>query len=307
MSAKPLTNSQLDACLDEAVACAKLAGALVSECVTRMKFDKSTLNDAAEEKGKITDLVTEYDKQCEDLILTRLQKSFPDFDVLGEESFTGQALTDKPTWVVDPIDGTMSFIHSLFDCCVCVGLSVNRKAVLGVIYAPLLDELYTAVEGRGAFCNGDRIKTSPTVKLTKALVCSHFPSYTRSEAFVENLLDIWRGLMKHPVQGMRAYGSCGLDLCSIARGRLDCYFEVGIWAWDVCAGSIIVREAGGVMLDITGGPFNLENRRLLACSTPELAEVCLPLHCVARRTQHVLLPQEIMQYLKHYKPEAAKL
>ena len=270
-----LSKAELDVCLGEAITAAKLAGQIVLSCVEELRAQKggNLLNDMAQKKGSLTDLVTEYDQRCETLILSRLAKRFPNYEMFGEETFKGQRLTDKPTWIVDPIDGTLSFMHGLPDCCICIGLAVNKKAVLGVIYAPLMGELYTAVKGQGAFCNGERIYASSTQRLNKALVSSHFPSYSRSPAFIDNLMQIWRGLMSHPVQGMRAYGSAGLDLCSVARGRLDCYFEVGIWAWDVCAGCILVTEAGGVMLDITGEKFDLENRRLLACSTPQLAEV----------------------------------
>eukprot|EP01064_Diplonema_japonicum_P033285 TRINITY_DN6518_c0_g1_i1.p1 TRINITY_DN6518_c0_g1~~TRINITY_DN6518_c0_g1_i1.p1 ORF type:complete len:279 (+),score=58.35 TRINITY_DN6518_c0_g1_i1:60-896(+) len=261
-----LSEAELTRCLDEAVECAMEGGMLVKECVEKVK----TLT--VETKSCATDLVTEYDKRVEDMIMTRLRKEFPSFKTLGEESDEKVPLTDEPTWVVDPIDGTLSFMHKSFDCCICVGLSINKKSVLGVVYAPLLDELYTAIEGKGAFCNGRKIKASSNTDLKTSLLCTHFPSYTRDPAFIDNLFAVWRDLLAHPVQGVRSYGSCALDMCSIARGRLDAYFELGIWAWDVCAAAVILTEAGGTLVDVTGGPFDLENRRLLACATPELAE-----------------------------------
>eukprot|EP01059_Diplonema_ambulator_P033950 TRINITY_DN7382_c0_g1_i1.p1 TRINITY_DN7382_c0_g1~~TRINITY_DN7382_c0_g1_i1.p1 ORF type:complete len:289 (+),score=46.93 TRINITY_DN7382_c0_g1_i1:66-932(+) len=277
-----LLDKELTKCLDIAVEAAMEAGMLVKECVEKVKQMDSV------EKGCETDLVTEYDKKVEVLIMGKLEKEFPGWGMVGEESYDGKGMGVGPTWVVDPIDGTLSFMHKSFDCCICIGLAVDKKAVLGVIYAPLLDELYTAVVGRGAHCNGRRIHTSSITSLNKALLSTHFPSYTRDPAFTENLFSIWRDLLRHPVQGFRAYGSCGLDLCSIAKGRLDAYFEAGIWAWDVCAGSIILLEAGGVLLDITGGPFDMENRRMLAAATPELAE-------------------ELLRYLKKFDVKAAKL
>eukprot|EP01060_Flectonema_neradi_P031502 TRINITY_DN4798_c2_g1_i1.p1 TRINITY_DN4798_c2_g1~~TRINITY_DN4798_c2_g1_i1.p1 ORF type:complete len:299 (+),score=56.89 TRINITY_DN4798_c2_g1_i1:41-898(+) len=264
-----LSLAELRRCQDVATDCAMEGGNLIRDCM-----EKADLS-ATEEKSCATDLVTEYDKKIEVMIMTRLRKEFPSFSTLGEESDDKKPLGNEPTWVVDPIDGTLSFMHKSFDCCILIGLSVNRRSVLGVCYNPVLNELYTAIEGQGAFCNGRRIKTSGQKSLKNSLVCSHFPSFTRSSEFVDNLFSIWRSLMQVPVQGMRAFGSCGVDICSVASGRLDCYFEVGICAWDVCAPAVIIKEAGGVILDVTGGPFNLENRRMLSCSTPELAEEVL--------------------------------
>ncbi|KAJ9463278.1 Inositol monophosphatase 3 [Diplonema papillatum] len=267
-----LSKAELDRCLKEAIGIAKLAGLFMLDCMERNK------ELTAESKSTPVDMVTEYDKKVEDMILTRLAKEFPDFDMLGEESAYANGppkLTNKPTWIVDPIDGTLSFMHKSFDCCTSIGLAVNKKAVLGVVYSPGLNELYTGVKGQGSFCNGVPLQVSPQTSLKNSLVSTHFPSFTRSPAFVDSLFNVWKELMKVPTQGCRAYGSAAIDMCSVAKGRLDAYFEVGICAWDVCAGAIIIEEAGGLVLDITGGEFDLENRRLLCTSSPELAKEIL--------------------------------
>lgn len=260
-----VTPAVLKKCLDEAVAAAQEAGNLMLEC-----FARNDAQGCIEEKANPADLVTKYDKQVEDLILNRLRGSFPDFRVVAEETASMEPLTDAPTWVVDPIDGTTNFIHRQAECCVLIGLAIGRKSVLGVCFIPKLDELYTAVKGQGAYCNGRRIHASSCVELKQAMVNTHFTSYSRGPKVVNRLLATFRDLMSHPVRALRAGGSAGVDMMHVARGRLDAYFEVGIYPWDVCAGAVIVEEAGGVCLDTTGDAFDLSSRRILVASSPAL-------------------------------------
>lgn len=266
MADTPVSPEILRKCLDEAVAAAQEAGNLMLECFAR--------NDAPgciEEKANPCDLVTKYDRQVEDLVLARLRKAFPDFGVVAEETASAEPLTDKPTWVLDPIDGTTNFIHRQAECCVLIGLAVGQKAVLGVCFIPKLDELYTAIKGQGAYCNGRRIHASACNDLKHAMVNTHFTSYSREPKVMDRLLATFRDLMAHPVRAIRAGGSAGVDMVHVARGRLDAYFEVGIYPWDVCAGAVIVEEAGGVCVDTLGGTFDLSARRILVAATPELA------------------------------------
>lgn len=153
-----------------------------------------------------------------------------------------------------------------------IGLAVGRKAILGVCYIPKLDEMYTAIQGRGAYCNGRCIHASGCQDLKQAMVNTHFTSYSRGPKVVDRLLATFRDLMMHPVRAIRAGGSAGVDMMHVARGRLDAYFEVGIYPWDVCAGAVIVTEAGGVCIDTLGGTFDLAGRRILVAATPALAE-----------------------------------
>jgi fructose-1,6-bisphosphatase/inositol monophosphatase family enzyme len=257
----------LQRCLDAAVSAAQAAGDLMLEC-----FARNDAHAIVEEKANPTDLVTKYDRQVEDLVLARLRRSFPDFQVIGEETANGEALSDKPTWIVDPIDGTTNFVHRQAECCVLIGLAVERKSVLGVCFIPKLDEMYTAIKGRGAYCNGRRVVASGCEDLGQAMVNTHFTSYSRHPRVVDRLLAIMRDLMMHPTRAMRAGGSTGVDMMHVARGRLDAYFEVGVYPWDVCAGIIIVTEAGGVCVDTLGGPLDLSSRRILVASTPALAK-----------------------------------
>eukprot|EP00929_Paragymnodinium_shiwhaense_P057234 TRINITY_DN28643_c0_g1_i1.p2 TRINITY_DN28643_c0_g1~~TRINITY_DN28643_c0_g1_i1.p2 ORF type:complete len:181 (-),score=38.30 TRINITY_DN28643_c0_g1_i1:40-528(-) len=148
-----LDTETLRRCRDEAVAAAQEAGALMLEC-----FGKNDV--CIEEKANPVDLVTQYDRQVEDLVLKRLRAAFPSFAVVAEETANQETLTDAPTWIVDPIDGTTNFIHRQHECCVLIGLAVQKKSVMGVCFIPKLDEMYTAIKGHGAYCNGRRIQAS---------------------------------------------------------------------------------------------------------------------------------------------------
>ncbi|CAK9061971.1 Inositol monophosphatase 2 (IMP 2) (IMPase 2) (LeIMP2) (Inositol-1(or 4)-monophosphatase 2) [Durusdinium trenchii] len=150
-----LDESNLRRYLDEAVSAAHEAGNLMLEC-----FARNDAHTSVEEKASNADLVTKYDRQVEELVLTRLRACAPDFGVVAEETASKEELTDAPTWVVDPIDGTTNFIHRQAECCVLIGLAVRKRAVLGVCFIPKMDELYTAIKGHGAFCNGRRIASS---------------------------------------------------------------------------------------------------------------------------------------------------
>lgn len=254
-------------CLDEAVTAAQEAGNLMLEC-----FAKNDALTSMEEKASSVDLVTKYDRQIEDMVLARLRAAFPEFGVVAEETASKETLTDAPTWVVDPIDGTTNFIHRQAECCVLIGLAIDRRAILGVCFIPKLDEMYTAMRGGGAYCNGRRIHASGCEDLRRAMVNLHMPSYTRGPRVVDRILAISRDLLAHPIQAMRSGGSAGVDMIHVARGRLDAYLEVGVYAWDVCAGAIIVEEAGGVCVDTLGGPFDLTSRRVMVASTQALAD-----------------------------------
>ncbi|CAJ1390579.1 unnamed protein product [Effrenium voratum] len=253
--------------LDEAVAAAQEAGNLMLEC-----FARNDGQSCVEEKGTSVDLVTKYDRQAEELVLKRLRACAPNFRVVAEETANKEELTEAPTWVVDPIDGTTNFIHRQAECCVLIALAVKKSAVLGVCYIPKMDELYTAIRGHGAYCNGRRISSSGCKDLRSAMVNQHLPSYSRGVKVVDRIMGLSRDLLTHPVRAMRCGGSAGVDMMHVARGRLDAYFEVGIWPWDVGAGQVIVEEAGGVCRDTLGGDFSLDSRRILAASSPELAE-----------------------------------
>lgn len=209
-------------------------------------------------KGSGTnDLVTEIDKKCEAMIVKELTKMFPDHGILGEEGAQrnpGQGFQ----WIIDPIDGTTNFTHGHPYFAVSIGLAYLGTPIVGVIYAPLLNELYTAAQGQGAFLNGKSIKVSATKKLQSSLLSTGF-SYKRLGI---NLPNFEHFLFN--TQGIRRGGAASVDLCYVAAGRIDGYWELGLKPWDITAGVCILKEAGGRITGIAGQKLDLYARNILA-------------------------------------------
>ncbi|QYJ14780.1 Inositol-1-monophosphatase [Rubrobacter xylanophilus DSM 9941] len=213
-------------------------------------------------KGEV-DLVTEIDEASERLLKERLLGAFPGYGLLAEES--GQIAGKRDVrWVVDPLDGTVNFAHGLPVFAVSIALQRGREVVLGVVYDPVRDELFAARRGEGATLNGEPMSTSSNSELIRALVATGFP-YDRTE--MPEALELF-GRFAARTRGMRRLGSSALDLCYVACGRLDGYYERGIWAWDVAAGALILEEAGGRVTDYRGGTLDLEGREIVASNGP---------------------------------------
>ena len=230
-------------------------------------------NITIETKMNYTDLVTETDKQVEKMLFDELEKQFPNHKFIGEETTSGKIqLTDDPTWIIDPIDGTLNFVHTFPYCCVSIGLLVNKEMTLGIIYSPFLNKMYTARKGKGAYCNGKPISTRPCSSIKSSLIISEYGSQRfgpNREGYLKN-----SETFISECSGIRALGSAALNLAAVAEGFADAYFEFGIHCWDVAAGALIVREAGGTVVDTTGGPFNLMSRRILATGCTNIAQEC---------------------------------
>ncbi len=209
-------------------------------------------------KGAI-DLVTEMDVAAEKLILDAIRARFPDHAILAEES----GATDAPSgykWVVDPLDGTTNYAHGLPLFCVSIGLEKDGEPLLGVIYAPVLKEMYAAEVGRGATLNGQPIRVSGVDTLQRSLLVTGFPYDVQVKA--TNLKHF--GAFIHEAQAVRRLGSAALDLAWVAAGRFDGFWEPRLAPWDLCAGAVIVREAGGVVTGYGGGPFSIYGKEVLA-------------------------------------------
>ncbi len=209
-------------------------------------------------KGEV-DLVTEVDEQAEQVIGEILLGAFPAYGMLAEE---GGALAgeEDARWIVDPLDGTTNYAHGLPLFAVSIGLERAGEVVLGVVHDPTREETYVAERGRGATLNGEPVRVSDTGELIQALIATGFP-YDRAE--MPEALELF-GRLSALTRGMRRLGSTALDLCYVAAGRLDGYYERGIWAWDLAAGSLILEEAGGKVTDYRGGELNLEGREIVA-------------------------------------------
>lgn len=202
-------------------------------------------------KGDI-DLVTEADLAAEKAVIKTLRRHFPRDTILSEETGRLPAMPER-VWIVDPLDGTINFAHNLPFYAVCIGLQVQDRVVLGLVYCPVLQERFEAWEGGGAFLNGAPIRVSKTASLLESLVATGFPYSVRDDAgsVVRRLRQV---LVR--AQGIRRAGSAALDLCYVAAGRFDGYWEQGLKPWDTAAAALIAQEAGGRLSDFDGRPFS---------------------------------------------------
>lgn len=210
-------------------------------------------------KGAV-DLVTTADLAAEQLIKERLCAKFPDHEILAEES-GGESTPGRPLWIVDPLDGTTNFAHGYPVFAVSIGLEVEGKIVAGAVYDPSFDELFTAAAGSGAWLNGKPIRVSSCQTLDDALLATGFPYFYRERT--DEVLDLFRAFSIR-VQGVRRSGAAALDICALACGRLDGFWELGLKPWDTAAGSLILEEAGGTLSKIDGSTFDIRVPTVLA-------------------------------------------
>lgn len=187
-----------------------------------------------------SDIVTEADGKSETLILSHIAEEFPTHSVLGEETGRHEGSSEW-RWVIDPLDGTTNFKAGLPAFAVSIALEHQGKTVLGVVYAPYLDEMFTAVKGQGAYLNGKPLQCSATDELARAVVCTGFPVDKGTNP--DNNLENFSRVMPR-VRGMRRLGSAALDICYTAAGFLDAYWELHLHQWDISAGMLIASEAG---------------------------------------------------------------
>ena len=259
---------------------------LILEAGSKVKqaFDSREIIDNSTEAkdSNPTDLVTDVDKSVEKFLFSSLRSLYPDFGLIGEETVSSSEskkvnLKDIPTWVIDPVDGTTNFVHGFPFVCICVGLCVKKKPVLGVVYNPVLNEFYWGIEGKGSYMNDKKlplIKNTPIKSIQKSLFITEYGYFLGQEK-----LDIKVGnaktMLSIPVHGIRSLGSCALDMMQVARGGADFYFEIGIHTWDVAAATLIIRESGGAVVGyrrpegidnnilIVDEPYDLNQRKVL--------------------------------------------
>src|SRR6202040_1092409 len=205
------------------------------------------------------DLVPIADRKSEILIRERIKGLWPSHDILGEE----QGLVDTGSeyrWYVDPLDGTTNFAHGFPVFCVSLGLEHKNRLIAGVVYDPTRDELFAAEQGSGAYLNQQRIQVSKTANLAECLVATGFPSHKRHK---NPNIYFYHQITLRP-HGVRRAGSAALDLCCVASGRFDGFWEFNLNPWDTAAGVLIVEEAGGKGPDFSGGEFQIASRETLA-------------------------------------------
>jgi myo-inositol-1(or 4)-monophosphatase len=205
------------------------------------------------------DLVTQADRRSEALIVSRLQKYFPDHAVAAEEG-TGKDTASEYRWHVDPLDGTTNFAHRYPCFCVSMALARKQELLLGVIYNPIYNELFTAARGEGAWFNDKKIQCSKIDALKNSLLCTGFPNHNREAN--PNFHFYWDFTLRS--HGVRRDGSAALDLACVAMGRFEGFWEFGLNPWDTAAGVILVEEAGGKITDMQGQPYTLGGPSILA-------------------------------------------
>jgi myo-inositol-1(or 4)-monophosphatase len=210
-------------------------------------------------KGEV-DLVTESDKHSESIIVSKLRARFPEHAIVAEEGSRGAAAAAKYCWYIDPLDGTTNFAHSYPCFAVSIGLFEDGKPLVGVVLNPIANELFTAVREKGAYLSGKPIQVSPIEKLATSLVATGFPTHQRVNN--RNIHYYWDFTLRS--HGVRRDGSAALDLCSVACGRFEGFWEFGLNSWDTAAGMLIVQEAGGRVTDLEGGAYQPGGRSILA-------------------------------------------
>ncbi|MFN4294006.1 MAG: inositol monophosphatase family protein [Thermoflexales bacterium] len=262
--------------LHEATTIARGAGAILREGLRQIEAQREGV--VVRYKSRDTDPVTEFDHRSEAFIVEALQRAFPDHRIVGEEGGAYETKIEHEErrnpngepharssgqleWQVDPLDGTVNFAHGFPVFAVSLGLLVDGAPVLGVVYAPMSDEMYAAARGLGATLNGRPIRVSNTQPLAYALLNTGFP-YDRRES-EENNFDYFLAFQRAS-QEVRRVGSAALDLCWVACGRMDGYWELKIQPHDIAAGLVIVREAGGLATDFDGGQAMFMRRQVVA-------------------------------------------
>lgn len=249
---------------------------LVKKCGERIKSAFQGEKKVSE-KSAPNDLVTETDQEVEKLLIGGLSEQFPNTKFIGEESVAGGEkcnLTDLPTWVIDPIDGTTNFVHSNPNICTILAFMVDKEVEFAIVYNPILDQTWTAKKGHGAFYNGKQIQVSDCKKLDKALMIQEMGG-SKAEDKLQMVAANLR-TFGPKVRSLRAYGSAGINLAYLAMGSVDVYFEFGFHIWDYAGCCLLVREAGGVVVDTDGGKVDYLARRCLAASSQELIDQVLP-------------------------------
>jgi myo-inositol-1(or 4)-monophosphatase len=238
--------------LEAAIAAAQAAGQFLRE--------RSGTAYQIRHKGP-ADLVTEIDHQAQDLIASALKSSFPTYGLVGEEG-SDPHNSDGPRWIVDPLDGTINYVRGYPFYAVSIALERDGEIAVGVVYNPVLDELFVAEKGEGATLNGSPVHVSTTTRLEESVLASGFPYDVWVNDEQDNSRQ-WRRFLKRALS-MRCDASAAIDLCHVAAGRLDGHWEFELGPWDMAAGALIVQEAGGMVTQVMGEPFSPYGRGILA-------------------------------------------
>lgn len=215
------------------------------------------------------DLVTKYDIDVENYLKKEFLKYFPEFNIIAEESDNSK-IEFNNSIIIDPIDGTTNFVNGVPHTSISVGVYKDKKPYIGIVYNPILDEIYVAKTGKGAYLNGSKLCVSSEDNLQKALIATGFP-YSSNEN-KEDLIDVVRKIEKllPHCQDLRRLGSASIDLCMVSRGVFEAYYEMNLKPWDVAAGLIILSEAGGKISNIQGEEFDMFNDKYIVATNGKI-------------------------------------
>lgn len=233
--------------------------ALTNEAGEFILKEKNKFNPSDIQKKGFNDLVSYVDKTSEKKLIKGLQKILPGSGILAEEG--GGNFDSKYTWVIDPLDGTTNFIHRLPCFAISIALFENKTPIIGVVNELNFKECFSAIKGKGAKVNGKKINVSPQKKLSDSLIATGFPY--NDFGLQEEYMELFKELMK-VTQGLRRIGSASVDLCYVAMGRFEAFYEYGLKPWDVSGGALVVQEAGGKLSDFDGGNDYIFGKSIVA-------------------------------------------
>lgn len=239
-----------------------LASQAVRETAAFIRNETGRVQSGQIEEKFLNGLVSYVDRHAEEMLVSRLSALLPGSGFLTEEETVEQQSAEFQ-WIIDPLDGTTNFLYGVPHFSVSVGLKAGDELVMGLVHHVPQDELFYAWQGGGAWCDGQPIRVSQRAEMRQALISTGFPYHNFSRA------DAWFGALRDFTaegRGVRRFGSAALDLAWVAAGRFDIFFEYGLNAWDVAAGAVLVREAGGHVTDFSGGGDFIDKKEMLACN-----------------------------------------
>jgi len=236
-----------------AVRAARQAGSIIIRHLNQLEMLEVV------EKGR-NEFVSQVDRLAEDAIIEVIRDYHPDHSILAEES--GETGNHEYQWIIDPLDGTTNYLHGFPVFCVSIAVAHEGQIEHGVVYDPLRQEVFTASRGQGAHLDGRRIRVSKRTRMSQSLIATGFP-YRMNKQFIDDYLAMLKTVIEDSA-GVRRPGSAALDLCYVAAGRVDGFWEIGLNVWDIAAGALMIREAGGRISDYRGTDKYLENGNVVA-------------------------------------------
>ncbi|MFK5881344.1 MAG: inositol monophosphatase family protein [Sulfurospirillum sp.] len=224
-------------------------------------------------KGK-KDLVTQYDKGIEKFLIDKLSSSFEEYNIIAEESDNSK-IEFGNSIIIDPIDGTTNFVNKIPHCAISIGVYKNKKAYIGIVYNPILNELYTAIAGNGSYLNGKLLEVSNDANFQTSLISTGFPYTSASNRDDLNWVIKKLKMILPKCQDIRRLGSASIDLCMVANGIYEGYYEINLKSWDVSAGILILEEAGGKVTNSYNLPYDMFNDRCIVATNGKIHEELL--------------------------------